>query len=163
QPSKFIKNFLKNPNTDPSNLAFLVAALEDIPRERRDQRWSIQIAQAIGRWATEEASLEYAVVHVAPAIGAKRLVMLAECARTVARKFRLEDLPEHLMAYVRLAVKYAYESNQPFDELASRLKMVLDALRLRPAQARDTDAQQLRRLRMLHIIRMEFVKWEEED
>jgi hypothetical protein len=163
-PHQFIKNFLTGPNLNPNYLAALVAAIEDLAPGQRDRKWPGKIAQAIGRSAATEDGLEYALVHVAPALGLRPLGLLEECARTAAKTFALDALPDHLMLYVRLAVKYAYEYGQPFEVLAGRITRVLDALNLKPASAKkESRDQSMRRLRMLHIIQNEYVKWEEED
>ncbi len=158
-PNKFVKDFIAVPKTHLSQLSYLVAALGGIPQRERDQRWPEKLAKAIGGAAATEEELEYALVYLAPALGMAPLAFLAECAKTAATKFKLEDLPYHLMSYVHLAVKYAYADNQPPETQAPAIMLVLHALNLTLASIKDSEKQRIRRLRMLTIIHNNYTKW----
>jgi hypothetical protein len=163
-PPRFIREFLSHPTPSANYLKVLAAALEAIPPEQWNKKWRGKIPQAIGKTVVAEEDLEHVLVYLAPALDMRMVGLLEECARVAANEYALEDRNEHLMAYFRLAVKYAYEYNKPYEEQAPAIMRVLHALNLTQASMKDSEKLRIRQLRMLTIIEHAvYTQWPEPD
>jgi hypothetical protein len=152
-PARFIKDFLDHPNADPGTLYTLAAAIGSVPGDASLQG---KLGKALGKVLINEGDLEDGLVNLAPALNMPIITLLQECAAAAAKEWALEQRTIHLLAYVRLALKYALLAG-PLPELADPgVTRVLAALGL-AAPLRDAAKP------LLQIIRGAFTRWPEDE
>jgi hypothetical protein len=174
-PGDIINRFRAAPKWDASSICEFAVSIESQPPEKRDPKLLGNVAGKLGKLVVDDVNLEQALVNLAPVLildsantstsepNAKALVLLQLFASKTVKHFTLVEDASHLMAYIKMAVKYSYREGYPPEGQEHQIKRVLDALKLVEASGRDSSWDHKRRAQMLLIIRENYVLWKEDE
>jgi hypothetical protein len=174
KPGEIINEFRARPKWDASSIYEFAVAIESQPPEKRDSNLLGKVTKKLGEYTVDDVNLEQALVNLAPVLipdsqnnstsepNAKSLILLQLFASETEKHFPLVDQASHLMAYIKMAVKYSYREGYPPEVQEHQIKRVLDALKLMEASERDSSRDHTRRSQMLQIIRGNYILWPED-